>query len=51
VAAVARAAWLFDVEEGLKELSAKGDELERLNAVINFALCPHRNQNRPGQCR
>ncbi len=28
----------FDVEERLKELSAKGDELERLNAVVDFAL-------------
>ncbi len=28
----------FDVEERLRELSAKGDELERLNAVVNFEL-------------
>jgi IS5 family transposase len=28
----------FDVEERLKELSAKGDELERLNAVVDFEL-------------
>ena len=26
----------FDVEERLKELSAKGDDLERLNTVVNF---------------
>ena len=29
---------LFDVEEWLKELSAKGDSLERLNAVVDFEL-------------
>jgi len=28
----------FDVEERLKELSAKGDALERLNAAVNFEL-------------
>ena len=28
----------FDVEERLKELSAKGDALERLRAVVDFAL-------------
>ena len=28
----------FDVEERLKELSAKGDALERLNAVVDFGL-------------
>src|SRR5215472_2725134 len=28
----------FDVVERLKELSAKGDELERLNAVVDFEL-------------
>ena len=28
----------FDVEERLKELSAKGDALERLNAVVDFEL-------------
>src|SRR6202035_4179428 len=28
----------FDVEERLKELSAKGDALERLSAVVDFAL-------------
>jgi hypothetical protein len=29
---------VFDVEERLKELSAKGDELERLNAVVDFEV-------------
>src|SRR5215469_16256780 len=28
----------FDVEERLKELSAKGDSLERLSGVVNFEL-------------
>jgi transposase, IS5 family len=28
----------FDVDERLRELSAKGDELERLNAVVDFEL-------------
>jgi IS5 family transposase len=28
----------FDVDERLAELSAKGDDLERLNALVNFAL-------------
>jgi IS5 family transposase len=28
----------FDVEERLKQLSAKGDSLERLNAVVDFEL-------------
>src|ERR1700749_1649882 len=28
----------FDAEERLKELSAKGDGLERLNAVVDFEL-------------
>jgi hypothetical protein len=28
----------FDVEERLKQLSAKGDSLERLNAVVDFGL-------------
>jgi transposase, IS5 family len=31
-------AGFFDVEERLKELSAKGDALERLNAVVDFDL-------------
>ena len=28
----------FDVEERLKELSAKGDDLERLNAIVDFEI-------------
>ena len=28
----------FDVEERLKELSAKGDTLERLNGLVDFEL-------------
>ena len=28
----------FDIEERLRELSAKGDELERLNSVVDFEL-------------
>jgi IS5 family transposase len=28
----------FDIEERLRELSAKGDELERLNGVVDFEL-------------
>ena len=28
----------FDVEERLKQLSVKGDNLERLNAVVDFEL-------------
>src|ERR687894_2758226 len=31
-------AGFFDVDERLKELSAKGDQLERLSAIVNFAL-------------
>jgi IS5 family transposase len=31
-------AGFFDVDERLKELSAKGDHLERLNAIIDFEL-------------
>jgi len=31
-------AGFFDVDERLKQLSAKGDSLERLNAVIDFEL-------------
>ena len=26
----------FDVDDRLKELSAKGDDLERLNAIVDF---------------
>jgi IS5 family transposase len=28
----------FDVDERLAELSAKGDDLERLNALVDFEL-------------
>jgi len=31
-------AGFFDVDERLKQLSAKGDGLERLNAVVDFEL-------------
>ena len=31
-------AGLFDVDERLKQLSAKGDALERLNAIVDFEL-------------
>jgi transposase, IS5 family len=31
-------AGFFDVDERLKELSAKGDHLERLNAIVDFEL-------------
>src|SRR5258706_12405785 len=31
-------AGFFDVEEAVKELSAKGDALERMNAVVDFEL-------------
>ena len=30
--------WVFDIDERLRELSAKGDELERLNALVDFEL-------------
>lgn len=33
-----RQAGFFDVEERLRELSAKGDELERIAALVDFAL-------------
>lgn len=29
---------LFDIDERLKELSAKGDHLERLNAIVDFQI-------------
>ena len=29
-------AGFFDVDERLKELSAKGDDLERLSAIVDF---------------
>ena len=28
----------FDVEERLRELSAKGDDLERIAALVDFAM-------------
>ena len=31
-------AGFFDIEERLKELSAKGDTLERLNGLVDFEL-------------
>src|SRR5215207_4258525 len=31
-------AGFFDVDERLNELSAKGDHLERLSAIVNFEL-------------
>jgi transposase, IS5 family len=31
-------AGFFDIDERLKQLSAKGDNLERLNAVVDFEL-------------
>ncbi len=31
-------AGFFDVDERLKALSAKGDQLERLSAIVNFEL-------------
>ena len=43
-----RAPGFFDVEERLKELSAKGDALERLNAVVDFELFRRRSS---GRCR
>jgi IS5 family transposase len=33
-----RQAGFFDVEERLRELSAKGDDLERIAALVDFAL-------------
>jgi hypothetical protein len=33
---MARQAGLFDVEERLREMSAKGDDLERVNALVDF---------------
>jgi hypothetical protein len=33
---VTREAGLFDVDARLRELSAKGDDLERVNAVVDF---------------
>ena len=31
-------AGFFDIDERLKQLSAKGDALERLNAIVDFEL-------------
>ena len=31
-------AGFFDIDERLKELSAKGDDLERLNAIVDFEV-------------
>ena len=28
----------FDIDERLQELSAKGDDLERLNAIVDFEV-------------
>ena len=33
---MARQAGLFDIEERLRELSSKGDDLERVNALVDF---------------
>ncbi|MBM3336843.1 MAG: IS5/IS1182 family transposase, partial [Betaproteobacteria bacterium] len=33
-----RQAGFFDVDERLRELSAKGDDLERIAALVDFAL-------------
>ena len=33
---MAREPGLFDVEARLRELSAKGDDLERVNALVDF---------------
>jgi hypothetical protein len=29
---------LFDIDERLKDLSAKGDDIERLNVIVDFEL-------------
>jgi hypothetical protein len=34
----ARGARIFRCDERLKELSAKGDDLERLNAIVDFEI-------------
>ena len=34
-----RQAGFFDVEERLRELSAKGDDLEQIAALVGFVLC------------
>ncbi len=35
---MARQPGLFDIEERLRELSAKGDDLERVNALVDFEI-------------
>jgi hypothetical protein len=39
-AADAGASGFFDVDERLRELSTKGDDLERLNAIVDFRDVP-----------
>ncbi len=39
-------AGFFDVDERLQELSAKGDDLERLKAIIDFELFPGQTHGR-----
>jgi hypothetical protein len=41
-------AGFFDVDERLKELSAKGDALERLNAMVEQEAGPDRNRDYHG---
>jgi hypothetical protein len=38
VKAMVRQAGFFDVEERLRDLSAKGDEFERIAVLVDFAL-------------
>src|SRR5580765_1836020 len=43
-----RQSGFFDIDERLKELSAKGDDLERLNAIVDFEIFrPHLAQAVP----
>ena len=35
---MARQPGFFDVDERLRELSAKGDDLERIGALVDFAM-------------
>jgi hypothetical protein len=44
-------AGFFDVDERLKQLSAKGDSLERLSAVIDFELFRGFGRIWSGRCR
>lgn len=39
-------AGFFDIDERLKEISAKGDDLERLNAIVAL-LDPHHGSDPP----